>query len=125
LVCRVVLGTLASLLAATQAADAKRATVTDIADGDTIEVRVGDRTEDVRLIGIDTPEIYFGAECGGTAASRSINRMLSVGDRVKAGPGPQPGQPRRLRSAAPLRRAPGARHRPRADPQRLGEALRL
>lgn len=33
-------------------------------------------------MGIDTPEVYFGVECGGRAASRSIERMLSVGDRV-------------------------------------------
>lgn len=69
-------------LVAVPVAAGKSATVTDIADGDTIEVRIGQRVEDVRLIGIDTPEVYFGAECGGAAASRSINRMLDVGDQV-------------------------------------------
>ena len=74
----------AALLALTAApAAGKQATVTSVADGDTIEVRVGNRTEDVRLIGIDTPEIYFGAECGAAGASRSIKRMLGAGDRVK------------------------------------------
>ena len=60
----------------------KRATVTDIADGDTIEVRQRGRLRDVRLVGIDTPEVFFGAECGGAEASNSIKRMLQVGDRV-------------------------------------------
>jgi endonuclease YncB( thermonuclease family) len=61
----------------------RHARVSDIADGDTIEVRVRRRTEDVRLIGIDTPEIYFGAECGGAQASASIRRILHAGDRVR------------------------------------------
>ena len=33
-----------------------RATVTEVVDGDTIDVEIGGRTERVRLIGIDTPE---------------------------------------------------------------------
>lgn len=61
----------------------QQATVTDIADGDTIEVSFKGRSEDVRLIGIDTPEVYFGEECGGAQASASINRMLAVGDKVR------------------------------------------
>jgi endonuclease YncB( thermonuclease family) len=61
----------------------KLATVSDIADGDTIEVRRKGRAEDVRLIGIDTPEVYFSEECGGAQASASIKQMLEVGDRVK------------------------------------------
>jgi len=60
----------------------KHATVTDIADGDTIEVRQRGRLRDVRLVGIDTPEVYFGEECGGADASASIRQMLSVGSRV-------------------------------------------
>jgi micrococcal nuclease len=46
-------------------------------------VRLRGREEDVRLIGIDTPEVYFGAECGGAQASASIKRLLSVGDKVR------------------------------------------
>lgn len=60
----------------------KRATVTDVADGDTIEARQRGRLRDVRLVGIDTPEVFFGAECGGAEASDSIKRMLEVGDKV-------------------------------------------
>ena len=32
--------------------------------------------------GIDTPEVYFGEECGGKEASRSMKGELSRGDRV-------------------------------------------
>lgn len=59
------------------------ATVTDIADGDTISVSLRGREESVRFIGIDTPEVYFGEECGGAQASASMERMLDVGDRVR------------------------------------------
>lgn len=37
----------------------------------------------MRLIGIDTPEVYFGEECGGRQASASIKRILGAGDRVR------------------------------------------
>ena len=63
--------------------DSKRAVVRGITDGDTIKIRRRNRKEDVRLIGIDTPEIYPGAECGGAQASDSMKRMLSVGSRVR------------------------------------------
>lgn len=51
--------------AARSAETSSRATVDHVADGDTIQVAVNGHREDVRLIGIDTPEVYFGAECGG------------------------------------------------------------
>ncbi len=60
----------------------KSAVVDHVADGDTIAVRVGGRDEDVRFIGIDTPEVYFGVECGGPQASASMKRMLEPGDQV-------------------------------------------
>lgn len=62
---------------------AKRARVVSVTDGDTIKVRSGGRTHDVRLIGIDTPEVYGGTECGGPQASRSMKRMLGKRDRVR------------------------------------------
>lgn len=34
------------------------ATVTDVVDGDTVDIRLGETTETVRLIGIDTPEVH-------------------------------------------------------------------
>jgi endonuclease YncB( thermonuclease family) len=57
--------------------------VVSVTDGDTIKVRFKSRRHDVRLIGIDTPEVYGGVECGGRAASRSMKRKLDPGDRVK------------------------------------------
>lgn len=67
---------------------AKRARVLAVVDGDTITVRQRGRRREVRLIGIDTPEVHFGAECGGAAASRSMRAMLSRGDRVRLLPDP-------------------------------------
>ena len=59
-----------------------KAEVIDIADGDTIKVRTRARVRDVRLIGIDTPEIYGGTECGGPEASAAMKRLLHEGDSV-------------------------------------------
>jgi endonuclease YncB( thermonuclease family) len=60
-----------------------RATIVEVTDGDTIAVRQQGKKRDVRLIGIDTPEVFFGAECGGDEASASMEDMLSPGQRVK------------------------------------------
>jgi hypothetical protein len=57
--------------------------VTDVVDGDTLDVRLrGGRSERVRLIGIDTPEVYGGAECGGRQASAAMRRIVE-GRRVR------------------------------------------
>lgn len=61
----------------------KRARVVSVTDGDTIKVRIGKKTRSVRLIGIDTPEVYGGVECGGREASASMKRMLRPGNRVR------------------------------------------
>jgi micrococcal nuclease len=37
----------------------------------------------VRLIGIDTPEVYGGAECFGREASAFVERLLPLGSRVR------------------------------------------
>jgi micrococcal nuclease len=53
--------------------------VSRVIDGDTIEVRLGGRTVDVRLIGIDTPETVHPTEpveCFGAAASSFTKRQL-------------------------------------------------
>jgi micrococcal nuclease len=53
--------------------------VTRVVDGDTIEVRLGDEVEDVRYIGIDTPETVkpgSPVECFGSAASRFNHRLV-------------------------------------------------
>jgi micrococcal nuclease len=61
------------------------AVVTRVVDGDTIEVRIGDDVEDVRLIGIDTPETVkpgTPVQCFGPQASRFAHRLLE-GRRVR------------------------------------------
>ena len=63
--------------------DRSKATVVEVTDGDTIDVELRGRERAVRLIGIDTPEVYFGEECGGARASRSMERLLHPGDRVR------------------------------------------
>lgn len=59
------------------------ATVVSVTDGDTIKVQRRGRERDVRIIGIDTPEVFFGEECGGAQASASMKKLLDPGDRVK------------------------------------------
>jgi endonuclease YncB( thermonuclease family) len=61
----------------------RHAVVAKVADGDTIDVRLKGRRDTVRLIGIDTPEVYFGAECGGAQASASMHHLLKPGERVR------------------------------------------
>jgi endonuclease YncB( thermonuclease family) len=61
-----------------------RATVLGVTDGDTISVELPSGSEaDIRIIGIDTPEVFFGEECGGADASASMKRLLKPGDRVR------------------------------------------
>jgi micrococcal nuclease len=59
--------------------------VTRVVDGDTIEVRIGGRSEDVRLIGVDTPETVkpdTPVQCFGERASHFTKRRLT-GRRVR------------------------------------------
>jgi endonuclease YncB( thermonuclease family) len=71
-----------------------RATVTDVVDGDTLDVRKarggGDR---IRILGIDTPEVFGGVECGGRAASALMKRISRGKVRVTT----DPNQPKRDR----------------------------
>jgi micrococcal nuclease len=56
-----------------------------VVDGDTVHVRVGERTEKVRYIGVNTPEIHHprrGEEPGGRIA-HTVNRRLVEGRRVR------------------------------------------
>lgn len=59
--------------------------VTRVSDGDTIKVLLAGETEDqyVRLIGIDTPEVFGEKECWGHQASRAMKARLPVGTSVK------------------------------------------
>lgn len=59
--------------------------VTRVVDGDTIEARIGGRDEDVRLIGVDTPETVkpdTPVQCFGERASHFTKRRLT-GRRVR------------------------------------------
>jgi endonuclease YncB( thermonuclease family) len=56
------------------------ARVDHVADGDTLTVAGGAR---VRLVQIDTPEVYFGTECYGRAASAALERLLPPGTRIR------------------------------------------
>jgi endonuclease YncB( thermonuclease family) len=60
--------------------DARPAVVEGVTDGDTITLSGIGR---VRLIGIDTPEVYGGVECYGRAASAFTKRVLPLGRRVE------------------------------------------
>lgn len=56
----------------------RMAVIQRVTDGDTVVLRDGTR---VRLIGVDTPEVFFGVECHGPEASAFTERHLE-GDRV-------------------------------------------
>jgi micrococcal nuclease len=84
LVCVLTLGTPSCTGGPPPTADG-RATVTEVVDGDTIDVEIGGRTERVRLIGIDTPETKKPdnpVECYGPEASAFTASLLPVGTEV-------------------------------------------
>jgi len=59
--------------------DSAHAFVTRVVDGDTIEVRIEGRLEDVRYIGVDTPETVkpdTPVQCFGPRASRFDHRLV-------------------------------------------------
>jgi micrococcal nuclease len=65
---------------------APNATVIDVADGDTIVVRVAGQRETVRLIGIDTPETKDPDEpvqCFGPEATEATEALLPRGTPVR------------------------------------------
>jgi endonuclease YncB( thermonuclease family) len=51
-----------------------------VTDGDTVVLGNGQR---VRLVQIDTPEVFFGVECYGEQASATTERLLPDGTRVR------------------------------------------
>lgn len=64
---------------------AVRAEVVRVVDGDTVEAQIDDEVEDVRLIGVDTPETVkpdAPVECFGPPASDFAHRRLE-GRRVR------------------------------------------
>jgi endonuclease YncB( thermonuclease family) len=56
-----------------------------VSDGDTVVLRNGQR---VRLVQIDTPEVFFVTECYGRAASLRTKSLLPPGTRVRLLPEP-------------------------------------
>jgi endonuclease YncB( thermonuclease family) len=61
----------------------QHARIIKVTDGDTVKVRLSSGGQrNVRLIGIDTPEVYGGVECGGPEASRAAKQWLPKGTRV-------------------------------------------
>lgn len=66
-----------STIQVTAVPDAVKMTVTRVIDGDTVDVSSGGgATERVRILGIDTPEVYGGVECWGPEASRFATATL-------------------------------------------------
>jgi micrococcal nuclease len=66
--------------AGADAAERSGARVTKHTDGDTLRLSgIGK----VRLIGVDTPEVYGGVECFGREASAFVERLLPLGSRVR------------------------------------------
>jgi len=60
-------------------------TVVRVVDGDTIYVKLADRVEKIRYIGVDAPEIHHplrGGKPGGREAA-AVNRRLVVGRHVR------------------------------------------
>ena len=56
------------------------AVISHVVDGDTVDLTSGAR---VRLVQIDTPEVYNGVECYGPQASAVTKRLLPVATKVK------------------------------------------
>lgn len=64
----------------------QKAKVVRVSDGDTIVVKFvpgGKREVRVRLVGIDSPEVFGTTECGGPAASKTLKRLLPKGTIVR------------------------------------------
>jgi micrococcal nuclease len=60
-------------------------TVTHVVDGDTLKVKLGSRSETIRLIGVDTPETKHPTkpiECWGPEASTHTQSLLPPGTDV-------------------------------------------
>ncbi len=59
--------------------------ISRVVDGDTVALTNGAR---IRLVQIDTPEVYFDSECYGREASAVAKRLLPVGTGVRLSPEP-------------------------------------
>lgn len=85
------LGVLATGILACTGCDSPRPTdvgeIVKVVDGDTVDIVIGGRRERVRLLGIDTPEVYVAdgaaAECFGQEASAFTAELLAAGTSVR------------------------------------------
>ena len=89
-VCSIALAGCASIHGGDPSANSARksgtATIVEVLDGDTIDIRFGGHTERVRLIGVDTPETKHPrkpVQCYGHEASAFTARVLPVGTKVR------------------------------------------
>src|SRR2546423_10941356 len=63
-----------------------RATVTRIVDGDTIHAKLNGHDEDIRILGIDTPETHkpnTPVECFGIEATKALQRLIPPGTQIQ------------------------------------------
>lgn len=65
---------------ATSSATGGIARIDHVADGDTVDLTNGGR---VRLVQVDTPEVYFRPECYGRRASATTKQLLPPGTLVR------------------------------------------
>lgn len=71
--------------------DSQEMTVVDITDGDTLRLRDGTgAVENVRLVGIDTPEVYPVYECFGDEAEAELLRLAPIGSTLLVDPDVDP-----------------------------------
>ena len=54
-----------------------------VVDGDTIDVDIAGKTQRIRLIGLDTPEVYGKVDCFGKEASQFTKSLLPLGRAVR------------------------------------------
>jgi endonuclease YncB( thermonuclease family) len=71
---------LAALCGGAGAAGAGTTRIARVVDGDTVDLTNGAK---IRLVQIDTPEVYFGVECYGPQASAVTKRLLPPGTVVR------------------------------------------
>jgi endonuclease YncB( thermonuclease family) len=71
---------LAPAAAAAQTSSGQLARIDHVADGDTVDLTNGAK---IRLVQIDTPEVFFSPECYGEQASKITKRLLPPGTLVQ------------------------------------------
>ncbi|MGE3795925.1 MAG: thermonuclease family protein [Dehalococcoidia bacterium] len=59
------------------------AQVVDVVDGDTLDVRLDGKVQRVRLILVDTPEVFGGVQCYGREASTYTKSLLPAGTALR------------------------------------------